>query len=32
MILLYIIISLLCFVFGWGLYLTVGPGKEEVKS
>ena len=32
MILVYIIISLLIFLVGWGLYLTVGEGKKELKD
>tara|TARA_B100001250_G_scaffold414150_1_gene450940 strand:- start:1550 stop:1729 length:180 start_codon:yes stop_codon:yes gene_type:complete len=32
MILVYIIISLLVFLVGWGLYLTFGPGKEDLKD
>ena len=32
MILVYIIIALLAFLVGWGIYLTVGPGKEELKD
>ena len=32
MILVYIIIALLLFLVGWGLYLTVGDGKEELND
>ena len=32
MILVFIIIGLLFFVMGYGLYLTVGPGKEELSD
>ena len=32
MVLVYIIIALLLFLFGWGFYLTVGAGKEELKD
>ena len=32
MILVFIIIGLLFFVMGYGLYLTVGPGKEELTD
>jgi len=32
MIIVYIIIALLFFLVGWGLYLTFGPGKEELRD
>ena len=32
MILVYIIVALLLFLVGWGFYLTVGEGKEELKD
>ena len=32
MILVYIIIALLVFLVGWGLYLTVGEGKKELTD
>mgnify|MGYP001193792881 CR=1 FL=1 len=32
MILVYIIVGLLFFLLGWGIYLTVGPGKEELRD
>ena len=32
MILVYIIIGLLLFLVGWGLYLTVGEGKKELND
>ena len=32
MILVYIIIGLLLFLVGWGLYLTVGEGKKELNA
>lgn len=32
MILVYIILGLLLFLLGWGIYLTFGPGKEELKD
>ena len=32
MILVFIIVGLLFFVMGYGLYLTVGPGKEDLKD
>ena len=32
MILVFIIVALLFFVMGYGLYLTVGPGKIELKD
>ena len=32
MILVYIIVALLIFLLGWGLYLTFGPGKEDLKD
>ena len=32
MILVYIIIALLIFLVGWGLYLTVGEGKKELTD
>jgi len=32
MIVVYIIVALLFFLVGWGLYLTVGEGKKEFKD
>ena len=32
MILVYIIVALLLFLVGWGFYLTVVEGKEELKD
>ena len=32
MILVFIIVALLFFVMGYGLWLTVGPGKHELKD
>jgi len=32
MILVFIIVALLLFVVGYGLYLTVGPGKQELRD
>tara|TARA_B100000902_G_scaffold37808_1_gene45110 strand:+ start:297 stop:449 length:153 start_codon:yes stop_codon:yes gene_type:complete len=32
MILVLIIVALLLFVVGYGLYLTVGPGKTELRD
>ena len=32
MILVYIIIAILLFLVGWGFYLTVGEGKQELKD
>jgi hypothetical protein len=32
MILVYIIVGLLLFLFGWGIYLTFGPGAEGVRD
>ena len=32
MILVFIIVGLLFFIMGYGLYLTVGEGKEELKD
>ena len=32
MILVYIIVGLLLFLFGWGCYLTFGPGAEGVRD
>ena len=32
MIIVYIIVGLLLFLFGWGIYLTFGPGKEELRD
>ena len=28
----YIIVGLLLFLFGWGIYLTFGPGKEDLRD
>ena len=32
MILVYIIIGLILFLVGWGLYITVGEGKKEIND
>ena len=32
MILVYIILALLAFLVGWGIWLTFGPGKEPLKD
>ena len=32
MVLVYIIVGLLFFLLGWGLYLTFGPGKTELRD
>ena len=32
MILVFIIVALLFFIMGYGLYLTVGPGKTELRD
>ena len=32
MIIVYIIVGLHLFLFGWGIYLTFGPGKEELRD
>ena len=32
MILVYIILALLAFLVGWGLWLTFGPGKEPLRD
>ncbi len=32
MIIVYIIIALLAFLVGWGLYLTVGEGKTDLRD
>ena len=32
MIIVYIIVGLLLFLFGWGIYLTFGPGAEGVRD
>ena len=32
MIIVYIIVALLLFLHGWGIYLTFGPGKEELRD
>mgnify|MGYP000612792810 FL=1 len=32
MILVYIIVGLLFFLLGWGIWLTFGPGKEELRD
>ena len=32
MILVYIIVGLLFFLLGWGMYLTIGLGKEELRD
>ena len=31
MILVFIIVGLLFFIMGYGLYLTIGPGKTELR-
>ena len=32
MVLVYIIIGLLLFLLGWGIYLTFGPGGKDVRD
>ena len=32
MTIVYIIIALLAFLVGWGIYLTIGPGKQELRD
>ena len=32
MIIVYIIVGLLFFLLGWGIWLTFGPGKEELRD
>ena len=32
MIIVYIIVGLLLFLFGWGIYLTLGPGADGVRD
>ena len=32
MIVVYIIIGLLLFLLGWGVWLTFGPGKEDLRD
>ena len=32
MIIVYIIVGLLLFLFGWGIYLTFGPGADGVRD
>ena len=32
MIIVYIIVGLLLFLFGWGIYLTFVPGKEDLRD
>ena len=32
MILVFIIVGLLFFIMGYGLYLTIGPGKTELRD
>ena len=32
MILVYIILALLAFLVGWGIWLTFGPGKEPLRD
>ena len=32
MIVVYIIVGLLLFLLGWGVWLTFGPGKEELRD
>jgi len=32
MIIVYIILALLAFLVGWGIYLTVGPGSKPLRD
>ena len=32
MILVFIIVGLLFFIMGYGLYLTIGPGKRDLRD
>jgi len=32
MIIVFIIVGLLFFIMGYGLYLTVGPGKKDLRD
>ena len=32
MIIVYIIVGLLFFLLGWGIWLTFGPGKKELRD
>ena len=32
MILVFIIVGLLLFIMGYGLYLTIGPGKKDLRD
>ena len=32
MIVVYVIVGLLFFLLGWGIWLTFGPGKEELRD
>ena len=32
MVLVYIIVGLLLFLLGWGVYLTFGPGGKDVRD
>ena len=32
MILVFIIVGLLFFIMGYGLYLTIGPGKKDLRD
>ena len=32
MIVVYIIVGLLLFLLGWGVWLTFGPGKEDLRD
>ena len=32
MVLVFIIVGLLFFIMGYGLYLTIGPGKNDLKD
>ena len=32
MIIVYIIVGLLLFLLGWGVWLTFGPGKEDLRD
>ena len=32
MIIVFIIVALLLFIMGYGIYLTFGPGKEELRD
>ena len=32
MIIVYIILALLAFLVGWGIYLTFGPGGKDIRD